>query len=362
MGVPRLLPQLRSISRPKHLSEYSGSICGVDGHVWLHRSVYTDAENLAAGFDVSSHIKYFLKRAERLTAVGVRPIFVFDGADLPGKSRIQANRSSNRAMSMGRAIALRDTGYSMKSYTEFAKATDLRFYLVRDIVQGLNLLGIQAVVAPYEADAQLALMARLGLIDFVISEDSDLLVYGCPRVLFKWDPVSLFGVEVHGRLSDASPFHGLNSDEAITACVLAGSDYGAGIAGVGIIRATKIMRDISSAGISPTLHNIVDFLMKTKNVSVPMQEDVVERLRISRAVFRHQTVFTPANGGGLIPLNPYTEIDVCNYAEYLGAIYQTEKAWEVYRGRAHPVSHSLYTGTDSGCPQHVSIDCTSINS
>lgn len=42
------------------------------------------------------------------------------------------------------------------------------------------------VVAPYEADAQLAYLSGLeaeqGGIDAVISEDSDLLAYGCPAV------------------------------------------------------------------------------------------------------------------------------------------------------------------------------------
>lgn len=39
----------------------------------------------------------------------------------------------------------------------------------------------------YEADAQLAYMCRRGLISTAISEDSDLLAYGCPSVLFKMD-------------------------------------------------------------------------------------------------------------------------------------------------------------------------------
>ena len=39
----------------------------------------------------------------------------------------------------------------------------------------------------YEADAQLAYMSRHGLADLVITEDSDALVFGCRRVLFKLD-------------------------------------------------------------------------------------------------------------------------------------------------------------------------------
>jgi exonuclease-1 len=41
------------------------------------------------------------------------------------------------------------------------------------------------VVAPYEADAQLAYLERIGLADAILTEDSDLLVYGCKMVLFK---------------------------------------------------------------------------------------------------------------------------------------------------------------------------------
>jgi exonuclease-1 len=46
------------------------------------------------------------------------------------------------------------------------------------------------VVAPYEADAQLAYLERVGLVDGIITEDSDLLVFGCRKVLFKLDSIS----------------------------------------------------------------------------------------------------------------------------------------------------------------------------
>lgn len=43
------------------------------------------------------------------------------------------------------------------------------------------------MVAPFEADAQLAYMCRTGFLDAVVSEDSDLFVYGCGSVLAKLD-------------------------------------------------------------------------------------------------------------------------------------------------------------------------------
>lgn len=47
--------------------------------------------------------------------------------------------------------------------------------------QVLKREGVEFVVAPYEADAQLAFLALSGDVAAVITEDSDLLAYGCPK-------------------------------------------------------------------------------------------------------------------------------------------------------------------------------------
>ena len=44
------------------------------------------------------------------------------------------------------------------------------------------LRGISYIVAPYEADAQIALLLSEGYADIAITEDSDLLAYGCREV------------------------------------------------------------------------------------------------------------------------------------------------------------------------------------
>jgi exonuclease-1 len=41
---------------------------------------------------------------------------------------------------------------------------------------------VKFVVSPYEADAQLAYLSMSGKVDGVISEDSDLLVFGAKKV------------------------------------------------------------------------------------------------------------------------------------------------------------------------------------
>lgn len=48
--------------------------------------------------------------------------------------------------------------------------------------QACRSVGVECIVAPYEADAQLAYLSREGIVDLVITEDSDLLVFGCKQV------------------------------------------------------------------------------------------------------------------------------------------------------------------------------------
>ena len=50
-------------------------------------------------------------------------------------------------------------------------------------VQECRKVGVECVVAPYEADSQLAYLSKESIVDLVITEDSDLLVFGCKKVV-----------------------------------------------------------------------------------------------------------------------------------------------------------------------------------
>lgn len=50
------------------------------------------------------------------------------------------------------------------------------------MIQACHARGVDCIVAPYEADAQLAYLNRAGIAQLVITEDSDLLLFGCDKV------------------------------------------------------------------------------------------------------------------------------------------------------------------------------------
>ena len=43
-------------------------------------------------------------------------------------------------------------------------------------------MGVAFLVSPYESDAQLAYLCRQGIVQAIITEDSDLIPYGAKRV------------------------------------------------------------------------------------------------------------------------------------------------------------------------------------
>lgn len=51
-------------------------------------------------------------------------------------------------------------------------------------IKVLRTMGIDVIVAPYEADAQLAYLNRMRIADYVITEDSDLVLFGCHHVRY----------------------------------------------------------------------------------------------------------------------------------------------------------------------------------
>eukprot|EP00945_MAST-04E_sp_MAST-4E-sp1_P002513 g2513.t1 len=64
-----------------------------------------------------------------------------------------------------------------------ASAADLQ----QIFVSILSAAGIPYIVAPYEAAAQLAFMDASGLLDYVLSDNSNCLPFGCSQVLMDYD-------------------------------------------------------------------------------------------------------------------------------------------------------------------------------
>ncbi|CAI5954255.1 unnamed protein product [Closterium sp. NIES-65] len=86
---------------------------------------------------------------------------------------------------------------------------------------------VEYVVAPYEADAQMAYLCTSGLVHAVITEDSDLIAYSCPRVLFKMDHMGHGDEIVYANIGQSQELAlaDFTPQMVLEMCILSGCDY-----------------------------------------------------------------------------------------------------------------------------------------
>ena len=123
-----------------------------------------------------------------------------------------------------------------------------------DIIQLLLLFGIPYVDAPAEAEAQCVALENLGLVDGIVTEDSDVFVFGGQKVYRNiFDELKF--VELY-LASDAKRELGLSTNDFIALAMLLGSDYTSGVKGVGIVNGMEILHAF------PVQNDLMDGLTK----------------------------------------------------------------------------------------------------
>eukprot|EP01050_Picozoa_sp_SAG11_P031654 SAG11_NODE_9931_length_869_cov_0.784416_1_plen_182_part_10 len=182
MGIAGLLPILKPIMEDAHLRDFAGQIVGVDAFSWLHKGAIASAYELCMGMPTDKYLKYCMGRVELMLAHKVEPILVFDGNQIPMKSCTNEQRARDRHVQKQRGLQLAHQGNRTAATECFQKGLSISSEMTRQLQLALTSAGVRFVVAPYEADVQLAFMSRHDLIDCVVTEDSDLIVYGCKRV------------------------------------------------------------------------------------------------------------------------------------------------------------------------------------
>ncbi|KAF4674248.1 Rad2 nuclease [Perkinsus chesapeaki] len=280
MGVKNLLQYLKGCTATnKNISEFKGQRVGIDAMCWMHRGAIACCFELVSGKESDKFLTFFLRMIALLQGYDVTPVVVFDGCRMPGKAEEEKKRSESRTTASESAKAMIESaGITQASQmtgeirTKCMQAIRITKKMIRKVMCALRALGVEFIVAAYEADAQLGYMYSVGLVDAVISEDSDVLAYGCKLMIAKLDQAgdcqvvnftwALQGGSKKSKESDDKrenrlPLKELRNkygadlanlrdwtkDMFIDACVLAGCDYShaCNLNGMGIKTAMKLI-------------------------------------------------------------------------------------------------------------------------
>ncbi|KAJ5914558.1 XPG/RAD2 endonuclease [Penicillium tannophilum] len=123
-------------------------------------------------------------------------------------------------------------------------ADEVTQIMINECQQLLKLFGLPYITAPMEAEAQCAELVSLGLVDGIVTDDSDTFLFGGTRVYKNMFNQSKY-VECY-LTSDFEKEYSLHRKKLISFAHLLGSDYTEGIPGIGPVTALELITEFSS--------------------------------------------------------------------------------------------------------------------
>lgn len=292
MGITGLIPFLEKASTPVNLKQLQGSSVAVDSYCWLHKGVFACAEKLIRGETTDIHIQYCLKYVDMLMRHKIKVIMVFDGRHLPAKAETERRRREARNESKELAKEYLRRNEIDKARSHMRRAVDVTHEMALELIKACRTRGVDCIVAPYEADAQMAWLNKQGLAEYIITEDSDLTLFGAKKILFKLD---LTG---QALLVDSSKLYlamgckpeKYTFDKFRRMCIISGCDYLDSLQGIGLKKACKFILTTEEDDMTKALKKMPSYL-KMKQLEVT--SDYIEAFLKAEATFKHMYVYNP---------------------------------------------------------------------
>ena len=123
-------------------------------------------------------------------------------------------------------------------------ADEVSQIMVTECQQLLKFFGLPYVTAPMEAEAQCAELVNLGLVDGIVTDDSDVFLFGGTRVYKNMFNQAKF-VECY-LASDLEKEYSLTRPKLVSIAHLLGSDYTEGLPSVGPVTALEILSEFET--------------------------------------------------------------------------------------------------------------------
>ena len=255
MGIKNLMKVLsentpNAISDVK-MSELHNSKVAIDTSIIIYQivtAIRSSGEDLKGPNGKStSHIHAILSKTLSYLRNGITPIHIFDGKPPEIKMKILQDRLKIKKEAINKLIEINEAekpididalnlieDEKIKLLKQSVSISHAEMLEAQEIVQ---LLGVPLIQAPEEADAQCAYLSANNLVNFVATEDMDLLTFGSKIVIRNFLKKNMCKINLSDVLKDSK----LTMDQFIDICILLGCDYTDSIEGIGPKRAWELI-------------------------------------------------------------------------------------------------------------------------
>ncbi|CAH0600280.1 unnamed protein product [Chrysodeixis includens] len=249
MGIKGLWTVLTPYSEKKSLHEIRGETLAVDLSGWI-----CDSQNVTEYYiQPKLYLRNLFFRTVYLILADIKPIFVLEGDAPELKRDVMAARN---ALQFKGAAPRSEAAVSNKKPDVARK----RFKnVLKECETLLKTLGVRCVKGHGEAEATCAHLNEQGLVDAVISQDSDCFAYGARRVYRNFSVSnSAGGGALQGSVDcyDAEVMYksnGFGRNKMVALALLCGCDYGLGACGSSITTAVSFLHTIPEKEVVPRL-------------------------------------------------------------------------------------------------------------
>ncbi|KAK8188154.1 PIN domain-like protein, partial [Phyllosticta capitalensis] len=253
MGIPGIYKEigagtriaLAKLAAQKFVQSGRPLRIAIDTAIWL-------VQIQSAKGGTNPALRTFYYRLLRLLSLSIDPLFVFDG---PKKPKFKRNKQ---------------TGPNVATVPEFLAK------------QLLKQFGFPYHEAPGEAEAECALLQRTGIVDMVLSEDVDTLMFGSKMTIRNFSAEAKGKTATHVNLHDSEKTKagpsGLDREGMILVAMMSGGDYAPeGIRDCG----PKVACEAARAGYGKKLCEVMNDARKLEE----WKTDLAEELRTNKSKF-----------------------------------------------------------------------------
>lgn len=249
MGVKQGYAILSPCGRIMNVKDFSGSTIAIDMMTYI-----------VSLYKIYSINKWYIKVIEFINSLiknKIECLCVFDGPNKPvekkkrkvkpeyknvfseldmfenGKTEILLQRYPQKSLSEIYSI-ITDKIQKARTALAFPQEDEIRNVII--LLE--YFLNCDVYIADGEAENLCCHFLEIGKVDYIMSEDSDLLLYGATKFIMKYNGKTCKYYEMSKILDN----HKLSFDELFSLCLLLGTDYNYGIEGLGFAKSYKLIK------------------------------------------------------------------------------------------------------------------------
>jgi len=279
MGIKSLTKTIKTVSPEsithENLYKLSGKRVAVDASLIIYQQLFNTPNGKlfknSKGM-VTNHITGVFYKIMNYISLNIELIFVFDGKPPDNKSACIQERKEKSL----KAKELSEKATTEEEKQKYSKASiRITKEMIDNVKQLLSLLGISYIQPDGEGEAYASELCRIGYVDYVLTEDMDVMAYGCPKMIRRCIDSSIKRKDIISVISYDKLISDIDLEHTsfIDFCILCGCDYCPIIPKVGPVTALKLIRK----------YGTIEDILKSTNYNVP--ENYVEMFQKAKENF-----------------------------------------------------------------------------